>query len=80
MSEPKEQKVGQKIGVVGSGLMGHGIAYLLAAVGHHVDARIQAGILKEALIGCIERLGARIDGQRHDVDARQCLRGGRQRR
>jgi 3-hydroxybutyryl-CoA dehydrogenase len=37
MSEPKEQKVGQKIGVVGGGLMGHGIAYLLAAVGHHVN-------------------------------------------
>jgi len=25
----------QKIGVVGGGLMGHGIAYLLAAAGHH---------------------------------------------
>ena len=25
-----------KIGVVGAGLMGHGIAYLLAAAGHHV--------------------------------------------
>jgi 3-hydroxybutyryl-CoA dehydrogenase len=27
----------QKIGVVGGGLMGHGIAYLLAAAGHHVN-------------------------------------------
>ena len=27
----------QKIGVVGGGLMGHGIAYLFAAVGHHVN-------------------------------------------
>ena len=27
----------QKIGVVGGGLMGHGIAYLFAAVGHHVS-------------------------------------------
>jgi 3-hydroxybutyryl-CoA dehydrogenase len=27
----------QKIGVIGGGLMGHGIAYLLAAAGHEVD-------------------------------------------
>jgi len=27
----------QKIGVVGGGLMGHGIAYLFAAAGHHVN-------------------------------------------
>ena len=33
MSDHKEQKVG----IVGGGLMGHGIAYLLAAVGHHVN-------------------------------------------
>jgi 3-hydroxybutyryl-CoA dehydrogenase len=33
MSEQKEQK----IGIVGGGLMGHGIAYLLAAAGHHVN-------------------------------------------
>src|SRR5690349_14187047 len=26
-----------KIGVVGGGLMGHGIAYLFAAAGHHVN-------------------------------------------
>ncbi len=31
-----EQKIGQKIGIVGGGLMGHGIAYLLAAAGHDV--------------------------------------------
>jgi 3-hydroxybutyryl-CoA dehydrogenase len=31
-----EQKVGQKIGIIGGGLMGHGIAYLLAAAGHDV--------------------------------------------
>ncbi len=31
-----EQNTGQKIGVVGGGLMGHGIAYLLAAAGHGV--------------------------------------------
>jgi 3-hydroxybutyryl-CoA dehydrogenase len=33
MSDHKEQKVG----IVGGGLMGHGIAYLLAAAGHHVN-------------------------------------------
>src|SRR6204780_3127316 len=33
MSEQKQQK----IGIVGGGLMGHGIAYLLAAAGHHVN-------------------------------------------
>ena len=27
---------GFKIGVIGAGLMGHGIAYLLAAAGHEV--------------------------------------------
>ena len=32
----EEQKIGQKIGVVGGGLMGHGIAYLFAAAGHQV--------------------------------------------
>jgi 3-hydroxybutyryl-CoA dehydrogenase len=31
-----EQKIGQRIGVVGGGLMGHGIAYLFAAAGHRV--------------------------------------------
>jgi 3-hydroxybutyryl-CoA dehydrogenase len=31
-----EQKVSQKIGIIGGGLMGHGIAYLLAAAGHDV--------------------------------------------
>jgi 3-hydroxybutyryl-CoA dehydrogenase len=33
MNEQREQK----IGVVGGGLMGHGIAYLFAAAGHHVN-------------------------------------------
>jgi len=32
----QQQKIGQKIGVIGGGLMGHGIAYLLAAAGHEV--------------------------------------------
>ena len=31
-----QQQPKQKIGVIGGGLMGHGIGYLLAAAGHHV--------------------------------------------
>jgi len=31
------QHTEQTIGVVGGGLMGHGIAYLFAAAGHHVN-------------------------------------------
>jgi 3-hydroxybutyryl-CoA dehydrogenase len=47
MRDPKEQK----IGVIGGGLMGHGIAYLFAAAGHHVgvfepSADIRASIPK----------------------------------
>ena len=30
----QKQMTGQKIGIVGGGLMGHGIAYLFAAAGH----------------------------------------------
>jgi 3-hydroxybutyryl-CoA dehydrogenase len=51
----------QKIGVIGGGLMGHGIAYLLAAAGHEVgvfepDAEIRASMPKR-LQAIIELLG-----------------------
>jgi 3-hydroxybutyryl-CoA dehydrogenase len=36
MSQKGGQKSGEPIGIVGGGLMGHGIAYLLAAAGHKV--------------------------------------------
>ena len=36
MSQNGGRKAGETIGIVGGGLMGHGIAYLLAAVGHTV--------------------------------------------
>jgi 3-hydroxybutyryl-CoA dehydrogenase len=36
MSQNGGQKSGEPIGIVGGGLMGHGIAYLLAAAGHKV--------------------------------------------
>jgi 3-hydroxybutyryl-CoA dehydrogenase len=51
----------QKIGVVGGGLMGHGIAYLFAAAGHHVGvfepiAEIRAS-LPRRLQSIVELLG-----------------------
>jgi 3-hydroxybutyryl-CoA dehydrogenase len=51
----------QKIGVIGGGLMGHGIAYLLAAAGHDVgvfepDADIRASMSKR-LQAIIDLLG-----------------------
>ena len=47
----------QKIGVVGGGLMGHDIAYLLAAAGHAVDMFEPAGVRnrfcgKRPMTGC----------------------------
>ena len=36
MRDRKELKKQLKIGIIGGGLMGHGIAYLLAAAGHEV--------------------------------------------
>ena len=36
MRDRKELKKQLKIGVIGGGLMGHGIAYLLAAAGHEI--------------------------------------------
>jgi 3-hydroxybutyryl-CoA dehydrogenase len=39
----------QKIGVVGGGLMGHGIAYLLAAAGHHVGVFEPAAEIRATL-------------------------------
>jgi 3-hydroxybutyryl-CoA dehydrogenase len=60
----------QKIGVIGGGLMGHGIAYLLAAAGHDVgvfepDAQIRAALPKRLqaiadLLGGDTALPARI--------------------
>ena len=49
MQEQKQQNGGQKIGIVGGGLMGHGIAYLFAAAGHNVgvfepDAALRASL------------------------------------
>lgn len=56
-----EQKAVQKIGVVGGGLMGHGIAYLLVAAGHAVaiyepSAEIRAS-LPRRLQAIVDLLG-----------------------
>jgi 3-hydroxybutyryl-CoA dehydrogenase len=37
LEENMNEHTQQKVGVVGGGLMGHGIAYLFAAAGHHVN-------------------------------------------
>jgi 3-hydroxybutyryl-CoA dehydrogenase len=37
LEDKMNESAQQKIGVVGGGLMGHGIAYLFAAAGHHVN-------------------------------------------
>jgi 3-hydroxybutyryl-CoA dehydrogenase len=37
LEEKMDESAQQKIGVIGGGLMGHGIAYLFAAAGHHVN-------------------------------------------
>ena len=51
----------QKIGVVGGGLMGHGIAYLFAAAGHHVNVfepfSDMRNSLPRRLLAIIELLG-----------------------
>jgi 3-hydroxybutyryl-CoA dehydrogenase len=45
MDDPAQQK----IGVVGGGLMGHGIAYLFAAAGHHVNVFEPFNDVRESL-------------------------------
>jgi len=56
-----EPKPGRKIGIVGGGLMGHGIAYLFAAAGHHVNVFEPAaeirGSLPRRLREIVELLG-----------------------
>jgi len=51
----------QKIGVVGGGLMGHGIAYLFAAAGHHVNVfepfSDMRNSLPRRLLAIVELLG-----------------------
>ncbi len=65
-----DESAPQKIGVIGGGLMGHGIAYLFAAAGHHVNvfepsADVRASLPRRlqaivALLGDDPRLAERI--------------------
>src|SRR3954464_13401581 len=43
------ERVSENIGVVGGGLMGHGIAYLLAAAGHRVGIFEPSAELRDSL-------------------------------
>jgi 3-hydroxybutyryl-CoA dehydrogenase len=49
MRDRREQNKKQKIGVVGGGLMGHGIAYLFAAAGHEVAVFEPAADIRASL-------------------------------
>jgi len=54
----EQQKRKSKIGVIGGGLMGHGIAYLFAAAGHPVGLFEPSGEIRATLP---KRLQAIID-------------------
>lgn len=58
MREPKEQK----IGVVGGGLMGHGIAYLFAAAGHPVTIFEPAADIRATLPRRLQAIADLLDG------------------
>jgi 3-hydroxybutyryl-CoA dehydrogenase len=58
MREPKEQK----IGVVGGGLMGHGIAYLFAAAGHPVAVFEPATDIRASLPRRLRAIAELLDG------------------
>jgi 3-hydroxybutyryl-CoA dehydrogenase len=57
MSESTQQKVG----VVGGGLMGHGIAYLFAAAGHHVNVFEPSADIRTSLPGRLQAIAELLD-------------------
>jgi 3-hydroxybutyryl-CoA dehydrogenase len=57
MSESTQQKVG----VVGGGLMGHGIAYLFAAAGHHVNVFEPSADIRTSLPGRLRAIVELLD-------------------
>ena len=61
MQEPKQRKAGQKIGIVGGGLMGHGIAYLFAAAGHNVGVFEPAAELRASLLQRLRAIADLLD-------------------
>jgi 3-hydroxybutyryl-CoA dehydrogenase len=58
----------QNIGVVGAGLMGHGIAYLLAAAGHTVRIYDPSGEWRASLRARLESARALLDGDPAFID------------
>jgi len=54
-------RVEQKIGVVGGGLMGHGIAYLLAAAGHRVAVFEPAADIRSSLAARLRAIADLLD-------------------
>jgi 3-hydroxybutyryl-CoA dehydrogenase len=61
MSAQTERKIGQKIGIVGGGLMGHGIAYLLAAARHEVAVFEPSAELRATLRQRLQAIVALLD-------------------
>jgi 3-hydroxybutyryl-CoA dehydrogenase len=61
MSQNGGQKSGEPIGIVGGGLMGHGIAYLLAAAGHKVAVYEPSAELRATLPQRLEAIAALLE-------------------
>jgi len=61
MSHNGDQKGGETIGIVGGGLMGHGIAYLLAAAGHKVAVYEPSAELRTTLPRRLAAIGKLLD-------------------
>jgi 3-hydroxybutyryl-CoA dehydrogenase len=61
MSQNGEQKPVETIGIVGGGLMGHGIAYLLAAAGHKVAVYEPSAELRATLPPRLAAIGKLLD-------------------
>jgi 3-hydroxybutyryl-CoA dehydrogenase len=62
MRDPMELKTGEsKIGVVGGGLMGHGIAYLFAAAGHRVGVFEPSAAIRASLPERLQAIAALLD-------------------
>ena len=76
MSQNGDQKTGETIGIVGGGLMGHGIAYLLAAAGHKVAIYEPSAELRATLPQRLAAIGKLLDDDQaliRDIAAHDAL-------
>src|SRR5580704_19637853 len=64
----QKQMAGQNIGIVGGGLMGHGIAYLCAAAGHTVAIFEPAADLRASLPQRLHAIAALLDDDAAVID------------